>query len=312
MLQIILLKKKIYGQAISLLCNFATVRTLLFFVLLGFSTSCFGQDSLLIKFGPRSQEITAAHAIQINDLFKNRVAKRIKVIGYFSSEGSVSTNRILAEMRLLNVRLAVLDQGMPFSMISSTLVLKEGSDNSVVKIVVLLASEKGAGVLKKSSVVQISQFDFAKPKKIAGVVNSEAETENEIVLDEAAFRKDATVSLPNLIFQGSSHYFISSSERVLRALLKVMKSRTDIEIELQGHVCCNPPGVDAFDKHTGKKNLSVMRALAVYNYLIAGGIPASRMTYRGFGSSQRLYPDEKNPREQMLNRRVEVLITASD
>ncbi len=299
---------------VALIRNFASVRILFFIILSSINVASFGQDTLDISWSSSSPELTTLEADQIDALCKGKIIRHIEIIAYFSSKGKISSNRILAEVRLANLRSKVLDMGVPFHLISSKIISRSSdSEKKDVSIRAFFYKQKEAGVLKKSSVVQISKFDLANRKDVGNEQPiQDIKKEQEIVLDEAAFKKNATVSLPNLIFQGSSHYFLSGSERVLRALAKVMRSRTDIRIELQGHVCCNPPGVDAFDIITGKKNLSVMRARAVYDYLIQAGIEASRMTYRGFGSSKRLYPEEKNPREKMLNRRVEVLITASD
>lgn len=290
------------------------VKNYFFILLLFVFTNCSGQDSLMLQFMHLSAEITQENTSQIKDFFKDRKAERVLINAYFSDEGSASKNRILAEMRLYVTRSAIMNEGVPFNIINSYIKTKKlNSPTKTVEVIAFFKPAKGEKVLRKSSIVEVSVVDYrnsGESKNDRSISNEQVE--NEIVLDEAAFKKNATVSLPNLIFVGSTHYFLSSSERVLRALLKVMKARPDIEIQLQGHVCCNPPGVDAYNKITGLKNLSVSRARAVYDYLIEGGISADRMTYRGFGSSRRLYPEEKNATEQMLNRRVEVLITASD
>jgi flagellar motor protein MotB len=54
--------------------------------------------------------------------------------------------------------------------------------------------------------------------------------------------------------------------------------------------------------------LSINRAKAVYDFLIRSGIDKSRMTYKGFGSANKRFPDEKNAEEENLNRRVEIMI----
>ena len=83
-------------------------------------------------------------------------------------------------------------------------------------------------------------------------------------------------------------------------LLLVMQNNPDLKIEIQGHLCCQP--VDRLD-------LSTKRAKAVYNFLIANEIYKGRLSYKGFGSSQPIYPlPEKNEAERAANRRVEILI----
>ena len=276
------------------------------------SNFCSAQDSILVRFRPITAAITQESQTQLNKFFKDRIPEKVLLSVSFSDEGDASKNRILAELRIFIVKRWLLERGVPFNIIFSTIEKKAG--DGFVNVLAFFKGNKEERVLKKSDIVQISEIEFYKPQQQieSPKTDSVQLEEKEVVLDPAAFKKDATVSLPNLIFQGSSHYFIGSSERVLRALLKVMQSRPDIKIELQGHVCCNPPGVDGWDKITGRNNLSVMRARAVYEYLLRGGIQGSRMTYKGFGSSHRLYPYERNETEKMLNRRVEVLITESD
>ena len=83
-----------------------------------------------------------------------------------------------------------------------------------------------------------------------------------------------------------------------------MKENPKLKIEVQGHICCVYNG-DGDDLDTGERNLSVARAKAICDFLIKNGIDASRLSYRGFGSSKRL------PNISIFdskNRRVEILI----
>ena len=76
-----------------------------------------------------------------------------------------------------------------------------------------------------------------------------------------------------------------------------------MKIEIQGHLCCMP--VDRLD-------LSTQRAKAINNFLVANGINEKRLTYKGFGSTQPIFPlPEKDEGQRSANRRVEIMIVAN-
>ena len=80
----------------------------------------------------------------------------------------------------------------------------------------------------------------------------------------------------------------------------MLQNNPQLKIEIQGHLCCMP--VDRTD-------LSTQRAKAIYNFLITNDVYRARLSYKGFGSTQPIYPlPEKNEVERAANRRVEILI----
>jgi len=54
--------------------------------------------------------------------------------------------------------------------------------------------------------------------------------------------------------------------------------------------------------------LSVRRAKFVFDYLIKNGIPAERLSFKGYGNWEMRYPKATSNKEQELNRRVEIRI----
>lgn len=133
------------------------------------------------------------------------------------------------------------------------------------------------------------------PKKIAEIFN------------DTAIKVGSQIELPYILFQGGMHRFLPQSIPYLQELLKVMQDNENLEIEIQGHICCVPGDDDGEDYETHKNNLSVERAKAVYEYLQDNGIKKRRMSYKGYGHQ---YPktQERNAQEQQRNRRVEILI----
>jgi len=117
----------------------------------------------------------------------------------------------------------------------------------------------------------------------------------------------STIRLANINFYDGLHRWLPGSVKTLNELLETLEKNPTVEIEIQGHVCCAESG-DGRDKETGDFHLSVNRAKAIYDYLVAHGISASRLSYKGFGSSRKLIRPERTAHDMMLNRRVEIEI----
>jgi outer membrane protein OmpA-like peptidoglycan-associated protein len=108
------------------------------------------------------------------------------------------------------------------------------------------------------------------------------------------------LTIQNLEFQLNTFAVVPQSRARLFELLLVMQNNPDLKIEIHGHLCCQP--VDRVD-------LSTKRAKAVYGFLVANDIDKTRLSYKGFGSTQPIYAlPEKNDAERAANRRVEILI----
>ena len=112
----------------------------------------------------------------------------------------------------------------------------------------------------------------------------------------------------NILFMRDTHHPVAGSFPPLHDLLMVMRSHPGMKIEIQGYVCCNNEGEDGYDIDTWAHDLSVQRAKAVYTYLANFGVDTSRMSYKGYGGSRKIYPNETSDWEMMRNRRVEIKI----
>lgn len=119
-----------------------------------------------------------------------------------------------------------------------------------------------------------------------------------------------SVILKDILFQEASHQLLKTSMPTLNIMLDALKKMPSLQLEIQGHMCCDDPlAVDGFDVDTKEFKLSYNRAKAVYDYLVQNGIDASRLTYKGFGTRKRLVYPEKTDNDRSRNRRVEFLIT---
>jgi outer membrane protein OmpA-like peptidoglycan-associated protein len=114
--------------------------------------------------------------------------------------------------------------------------------------------------------------------------------------------------LPNINFHGGRHIFLQEAYTALGQLLNAMRTIPSLEIEIQGHICCQEDNGDGMDIDTGQPILSQNRAKAVYDYLIENGIDAKRMTFKGFGHQSPIIAVEETEEERTTNRRVEIKI----
>lgn len=109
-----------------------------------------------------------------------------------------------------------------------------------------------------------------------------------------------------LTLRGGVHFAFDSSEltaagrAVLDKHIGNLKANPNMKVELAGHTCSI--GSEAYNQ-----GLSERRAKSVYNYLVANGIDAGRMTTVGYGETR---PIASNATEEgrSQNRRVEVII----
>jgi len=79
-----------------------------------------------------------------------------------------------------------------------------------------------------------------------------------------------------------------------------------LKVEIAGHI--NGPGLVMAREPEWRRGLSERRAKLVYDYLLKNGIPAERLTYKGYMNTQMLIPNPKNEKESEQNRRVEIRV----
>ncbi len=109
------------------------------------------------------------------------------------------------------------------------------------------------------------------------------------------------VVLKNIFFDTDSYNLKQESKTELLSLVKFMQQNPTIHFEIGGHT-------DNVGKPAYNLALSTNRAKAVYEFLIANGIDANRLTYKGFGDTK---PCVANDTEEhrAQNRRTQLSIT---
>ncbi|RYZ18822.1 MAG: OmpA family protein [Sphingobacteriales bacterium] len=117
------------------------------------------------------------------------------------------------------------------------------------------------------------------------------------------------IALANIGFIPSTDRLMPDAYPEVQHLFEVLKNHPTLRIALEGHVCC-VPAPDGFSPGTISWDLSVDRARRVQSLLIEMGIAEARLSYRGYGRTKPIFPDEKTGAQQQANRRVDIRIVS--
>ncbi len=123
----------------------------------------------------------------------------------------------------------------------------------------------------------------------------------EIEEKTSIVKNDNKILLENVLFITGYSYLTRASKKTLDDLANTL-NKESFSFVIQGHVCCTEGELDAVDRKTNKRNLSIARAKFVYDYLLEKGVSESRMSYEGLAHKFPLGGSADK------DRRVEILI----
>jgi outer membrane protein OmpA-like peptidoglycan-associated protein len=112
-----------------------------------------------------------------------------------------------------------------------------------------------------------------------------------------------TVVLKNIFFDTDKYDLKPESRTELEKLAALLKNNPKMKIEISGHT-------DIVGTPEYNQKLSENRAKAVYDYLVANGIVAGRLTYAGYGLTRPIDTNDTDP-GRANNRRTEFSITGN-
>jgi len=129
---------------------------------------------------------------------------------------------------------------------------------------------------------------------------SEKDTAYEKDIALQPIEKDAVVVLKNVFFDINKFDLKPESESELDKIVELLQDNPGLLIQLNGHT-------DAVGNAAANQKLSENRAKAVVEYLVAKGISADRLRYKGFGATK---PLDSNDTEagRARNRRTEMQV----
>jgi outer membrane protein OmpA-like peptidoglycan-associated protein/Tol biopolymer transport system component len=112
--------------------------------------------------------------------------------------------------------------------------------------------------------------------------------------------KGAKVILNNIFFETGKATLTPESKGELNRAVELLKTNPTMKIEISGYT-------DNVGSAASNMTLSQNRATSVLNYLVTGGIDASRLTPKGYGPNQPIASND-TPEGRQANRRTEFLI----
>ncbi len=285
------------------------------FILL-IAANALAQEQISVFFESNKFELTKKEENKLNQwILANNNNKIVSIHGFTDEDGTSGFNDTLAQKRVDFIFQMVKDQikiREDFKTISFGEKFNQSenkAENRKVTIYYILEKDipredEILGIKPVVAVEELPKPEIDYPEKL--IFENPNGTKSEFKLDREFMNKvgkakaGEKLTIENLNFIINTFAVVNESRGKLYELLLVLQSNPELKIEIQGHLCCMP--VDRTD-------LSTQRAKAIYNFLIKNDVYRARLSYKGFGSTQPIYPiPEKNEAERAANRRVEILI----
>lgn len=270
-----------------------TFLVLLIFLMTAGSLSA--QESFVVYFESNKYELNPKEMLRLDDWIKqNKTSKIVAINGYTDEDGTTKYNDSLAQKRVAYIFNTVKDK------------VKTREDFRTRSFGESHKQSKVKAENRKVTIHYIEAKDLARENEILGIKPVTAIKRIELPLDASLglrvqhARVGDKLKLDNVNFYENTFAVLPESRPKMFELLEIMKSNPKLKIQIQGHICCMP---------NDRADLSTKRAKAIRLFLEANGIDKSRATFKGFGSTQPIYPlPEKDEEERAANRRVEIEI----
>jgi outer membrane protein OmpA-like peptidoglycan-associated protein len=290
-----------------------TVLQFLFFLVISFSAK--GQEQFSIYFESNKFDLTPKEKSNLENWVNvNSKVKIVGIYGFCDEDGSTGYNDTLAKNRINSIynliknKVKIRDDFKTRSFGELHNLTKIKAQNRKVTLYFLeekdLVRENEILGIKETVVITEPKLEIVYPEKLS--FENPDGSKSEFKLNREFMKKiqEATVGeklkIENLNFKINTYIVVPESKGKMYELLLVLQNNPKLKIEIQGHLCCMP--IDRLD-------LSTQRAKAINNFLVANGIDEKRLTFKGLGSTQPIFPlPEKDETQRSANRRVEILI----
>lgn len=120
-----------------------------------------------------------------------------------------------------------------------------------------------------------------------------------VALDKLIIGKHMVMK--NVFFNTNEYSLLPASLTELNTLKELLKNNVGLHIEIQGHT-------DNVGNDLQNEKLSLERAKAVYDYLVKDQIAPERLTFKGYGESSPVAPNDTDAQRRQ-NRRTSFVIT---
>lgn len=308
----------------------------LYFLLL-FSTFAKAQTTV-VQFEFNRISLTPETRMALDRLAAGKKIGSIGIFGHTDQMGSELYNEWLSVQRALEVQKYLLNKGVKPNDISLVMgfgasqLISSSNDEMARQLnrrVVLsngylpttLEKEKaerqaalpnpGEDIVLANGEIAVPDQKPTLPAKVKREMPVVKQQQNEKLIEDikdSRTKAGENIVLKNINFYEGSHAFLPSAADALQDLLETLQKIPTLEIEIQGHVCCQDGESDALDNATGEPFLSINRAKAVYEFLVGKGINKKRLSYIGLAHQYPLVALELSEADKVTNRRVEIKI----
>ncbi|KMQ67420.1 hypothetical protein ACM39_13340 [Chryseobacterium sp. FH2] len=248
-----------------------------------------------VYFMYNSFELNEKSKKKLDSLAQLKTNLKFRIFGNCDISGSSDYNKTLSENRANAVELYLKK--------------KIGNNIKVISTV---------GLGKEKQINDNSTEELrGKNRRVDIFINQEFNAEEKIFrkeqpsffsLDISQMKEGDIFSLPNINFIGGRHVWLSSANENMKQLFKILKENPTLEIELQGHICCDYENFDGEDLDLGTFNLSWTRATAIKEFLQQLGIGPNRIKVTGQGHLNPVAYPERTEADRVRNRRVELVV----
>lgn len=187
--------------------------------------------------------------------------------------------------------------------------IKDQQNQSTIATATTDANGKYSSPYKEGQKITI-QFSkegfFTTTKDLEPVIDRNAST---LTLPDVCLQPieiDKPIEIPNILYDYDKATLRSESKPILDSLAIVLKENDHLNVELGSHT--DSKGSDSYNMR-----LSEARAKSCVQYLISKGVRKERLTYKGYGETMPIAPNENsdgsdNPEGRQRNRRTEFKI----
>jgi outer membrane protein OmpA-like peptidoglycan-associated protein len=279
------------------------------------------QEAFSVYFDSNQSSLSTKESNSLSNwISTNKDSRIVAVNGYTDEDGTTSFNDTLAKKRVdfivsilkdkINIREDFKTRSFGEKFQSS----KVKAENRKVTIYYLLPKDFAReneilGLNTPGPVVEKPKIPVHIKFPASMILDNPNGTKTTMKLDTIFMQKvnfakvGEKLKIENLNFNLNTFGVTTESVPKMFELLLVLRSNPNLKIQIQGHLCCMP---------SDKQDLSTKRAKAIYNFLVAYEIPKNRLSYKGLGVSEPLFPiPEKNEEERAANRRVEIEIVSN-
>ena len=272
------------------------------------------QERFSVYFDSNKHNLNATQTeALLNWMMQNKESKILSMYGFTDEDGTnqyndtLASKRVDAVLKVINGKIKIREDFKKISFGENFAQSAKKAENRKVIIYYLLPKD----LSREEEILKLKAKGYVTTKKIVSfpervVITNPNGTKSEYQLDIDFMKtlynapKGEKLKLNNLNFVLNTFAVTNDSRGKLYEILLVMQQNPNIKIDIQGHVCC---------VKSDKQDLSTQRAKAVYKFLEMNEIDKTRMSYRGFGSTQPLHTlPEKSEEERAANRRVEIEI----